>query len=240
MPVSLEQTCVRGVRGAVSWLRGPRCSAAQGGPGTHHHALPRREGYLQDLRLPRRQPADGVQQDKGAIGVQHGEVHLKAHCQGEVARVGLRPLAGPPPPCPVGHPGCVPTRIRPGPRGRCSGWRPSLCRSDLKRVGGVSACPGLAGTCGPGSLWVGGWARAGLTYSDVAEVAGGLAFVGCHYDGWCHRWTPQLQVQGVVGTGGRQGELVALGPCPPRLVPAHPATVPLPRALGRLVSEEGQ
>lgn len=188
---------------------GPERSAH--GPGTHQHTLPWGEGYRQDLRLSRKQPADGVQQDKGAIGVQQGELHLKAHCQGAVARVGRRPLAGPPT-RPAGRPGCVRTRIRPGPRGRCSGWRPSLCRSVLKRVGGSVPAPGPVGTWGPGSLWVGGWAQSGLTYSDVAEVRDGPAFVRRHYDGRCHRWTPQLQVQGVVGAGDRQGVLLALGP----------------------------
>lgn len=88
---------------------------------------------------------------------------------------------------------------------------------------------------GTGSLWGGCWggaqAQLGLTYSNITEVGDCLAFVGCHHDGRCHSWTPQLQVQRVVGTGGRQGVLVALCPCslpagPPAPAPGVPAPGP--------------
>lgn len=57
-----------------------------------------REGQSQNLGLACRQLADRVQQDKGAIGVQHRELHLRAQCQGEVARVGLQPPTNSPVP----------------------------------------------------------------------------------------------------------------------------------------------
>lgn len=85
------------------------------------------------------------------------------------------------------------------------------------------------GDCGWAGLWRGScsgyWAWSRLTYSNVAEVGDGLAFVGGHHDRWCHCRTPQLQVQGVVRTGG---EGCADVPRLPALVLLTPATMPFP------------
>lgn len=69
------------------------CSPAQGGPRTHQDAFTGGEGQLQDLGLSRHQLADGIQQDKGAVGVQHGVLQLMAQCQGWVTSTGPQPFA---------------------------------------------------------------------------------------------------------------------------------------------------
>lgn len=95
-------------------------------------------------------------------------------------------------------------------------WCPERGRVMAPGLGvGYGSPPGAGG----GFTWRAGPARWGHTYSDVTEVGDGLAFVGRHHDGWRHRRTPQLQVQGVMGTGGGEGllraEWVAGWPCPP-------------------------
>lgn len=90
-------------------------------------------------------------------------------------------------------------------------WMETFFMPRCPETGESGHCPGLGGGMGAQAVmgclgpygWgmaVGGWARSGHTYSDVAEVSDGLAFVGRHHDGWCYRWTPQLQVHGAVGT----------------------------------------
>lgn len=63
---------------AVESGRGAQgCSTGSGGTGAHRDGLLGGEGERQDPGLARSQLSDGVQQDKGATGVQHGEVHLR-------------------------------------------------------------------------------------------------------------------------------------------------------------------
>lgn len=91
-------------------------------------------------------------------------------------------------------------------------------------MGGQVTAPGLGVGVGaqmkrrvPGSLWVGVCMGAGLrsghTCSNVTEVNDGLAFVGRYHNRRRYRWTPQLQVQCVVGTGNG-GDLLRAVPDP--------------------------